>query len=172
MKPVVLPQVAIVGVTPVPGGGVSRDQIRGDVQTAIDQNLRRLQSPNLANFMGTGRRNVHIDERQGNPYHLEVNDRGDSAHLVRAASRLDEHVWRDASPSPLRQLFGRIGQRQGGAHREFSLVLASDRPVGSGPLPESMLEARGRATTRPLAQRNLGRPGRAAGAVPRPALAQ
>ena len=74
-----LPRVEVIGVTPVPGLGVPRDQIPGNVQSANDQKLRDAQSLNLPDFLATQMPSVTINEIQGNPYQLDVNYRGFSA---------------------------------------------------------------------------------------------
>jgi iron complex outermembrane receptor protein len=72
-------RVEIIGVTPVPGTGVPRDQIPSNVQTVNDRRLRQLQSLNLPDFMGGQLPSVNVNEMQGNPYQLDVNFRGFSA---------------------------------------------------------------------------------------------
>ena len=74
-----LPQVQVIRVTPVPGLGVPKDQIPGNVQTASDQKLRDAQSLNLPDFLGSQMPSVTINQIQGNPYQLDVNYRGFSA---------------------------------------------------------------------------------------------
>jgi outer membrane receptor protein involved in Fe transport len=74
-----LPKVEVIRVTPVPGLGVPKDQIPGNVQTASDQKLRDAQSLNLPDFLGGQMPSVTINEIQGNPYQLDVNYRGFSA---------------------------------------------------------------------------------------------
>ena len=72
-------RVEIIGVTPVPGTGVPRDQIPSNVQTVNDRRLRQLQSLNLPDFMGGQLPSVNVNEMQGNPFQLDVNFRGFSA---------------------------------------------------------------------------------------------
>ena len=74
-----LPQVEVIRVTPVPGLGVPKDQIPGNVQTASDQKLRDAQSLNMPDFLAGQMPSVSIYEIQGNPYQLDVNYRGFSA---------------------------------------------------------------------------------------------
>jgi iron complex outermembrane recepter protein len=74
-----LQRVEIIGITPVPGAGVPRDQIPANVQTADEAALRSLQSLNLPDFMRTQLPSVNINEIQGNPYQMDVNYRGFSA---------------------------------------------------------------------------------------------
>lgn len=72
-------RIEIIGITPVPGAGVPRDQIPANVQTADDKLLRRLQSLNLPDFMAVQLPSVNVNEVQGNPYQMDVNYRGFSA---------------------------------------------------------------------------------------------
>ena len=74
-----LPKVEVIRVTPVPGLGVPKDQIPGNVQTASDQQLRNAQSLNLPDFLGGQMPSVTTNEIQGNPYQLDVNYRGFAA---------------------------------------------------------------------------------------------
>lgn len=74
-----LPQVEVVGATPVPGTNVPKDQIPANVQAADDQRLRRLQSLNLPDFMASQLPSVNVNEVQGNPYQMDVNYRGFAA---------------------------------------------------------------------------------------------
>jgi iron complex outermembrane recepter protein len=77
--PTALPRVEVINVTPVPGLGVPKDQIPGNVQSASDQKMRDAQSLNLPDFLATQMPSVTINEIQGNPYQLDVNYRGFSA---------------------------------------------------------------------------------------------
>ena len=74
-----LPPVEVIRVTPVPGLGVPKDQIPGNVQSAGDQSLRDAQSLNLPDLLATRMSSVALTEVQGNPYQLDVNYRGFSA---------------------------------------------------------------------------------------------
>jgi iron complex outermembrane recepter protein len=74
-----LPRVEVIRVTPVPGLGVPKDQIPGNVQSASDQKVRDAQSLNLPDFLTTHVPSVTINEIQGNPYQLDINYRGFSA---------------------------------------------------------------------------------------------
>ena len=74
-----LPQVEVIRVTPVPGLGVPKDQIPGNIQFATDQKLRDSQALNLPDFLAGQMPSVTINQIQGNPYQLDVNYRGFSA---------------------------------------------------------------------------------------------
>ncbi len=72
-------RIEIIGITPVPGTGVPRDQIPANAQTADDGRLRRSHSLNLPDFLAGQLPSVSINEVQGNPYQIDVNYRGFTA---------------------------------------------------------------------------------------------
>ncbi|MBX3605234.1 MAG: TonB-dependent receptor [Piscinibacter sp.] len=74
-----LPEVEVVGATPVPGTRVPKDQMPANVQTVDDQKLRQLQSVNLPDLMSARLPSVNVNEMQGNPFQMDVNYRGFSA---------------------------------------------------------------------------------------------
>ncbi|WP_298830741.1 TonB-dependent receptor [uncultured Piscinibacter sp.] len=75
---------------------------------------------------------------------------GESGHLFLAAGSLDEDGWRDYSPSRIRQLFAKTGAHGSVVSWDLSLTHATNRLIGNGPLPESMLaQRRERVYTRP-----------------------
>ncbi|MBK1612365.1 TonB-dependent receptor [Rubrivivax gelatinosus] len=72
-------RIEIIGISPLPGSGVARDRVPANVQTATDEDLRRSQSRNLADFLGTALPGVSANEIQGNPYQMDLNFRGFTA---------------------------------------------------------------------------------------------
>ena len=74
-----LPEVEVVGATPVPGTGVPKDQIPSNVQTLGDRRLRQAQSLNLPDALTTLMPSANVNEVQGNPYQMDVNYRGFTA---------------------------------------------------------------------------------------------
>ncbi len=74
-----LPQVEVVGATPVPGLGIPKDQVPSNVQTIDANRLRQTQSLNLPDALNTLMPSTAINEIQGNPYLLDVNYRGFTA---------------------------------------------------------------------------------------------
>lgn len=74
-----LPLVEVIRVTPVPGLGVPKDQVPGNVQSVSGQKLKDAQSLNLPDFLGHQMPSVTTNEIQGNPYQLDVNYRGFAA---------------------------------------------------------------------------------------------
>lgn len=74
-----LPQVEVVGATPLPGLGIPKDQIPANVQTLGDRRLKQTQSLNLPDAMTTLMPSANVNEIQGNPYQMDVNYRGFTA---------------------------------------------------------------------------------------------
>jgi len=243
-----LPSIEVIGISPLPGTGVPKDQVPANVQTADGKRLRQLQSLNLPEFMASQLASVNINETQGNPFQMDLNYRGFTAspllgtpqglsvyldgvrinepfgdvvnwdmipsaalanvtllpgsnplfglntlggalvlqtksgdthpggelevrggsfgrvssefsygrqlgehgHLFAALGSFDEDGWRDSSPSRVRQLFVKGGERAPGYSWDLSLLHGESRLIGNGLLPESMLaERREQVYTRP-----------------------
>jgi outer membrane receptor protein involved in Fe transport len=232
-----LPEVEVVGTSPLPGTGVPKDQIPSNVQSADAKRLRELQSLNLPEFMASQLPSVNINETQGNPFQMDLNYRGftsspllgmpqglsvyidgvrvyepfgdvvnwdmipnvalasvtllpgsnplfglntlggalvlktksgdthpggefevragsfgrvsselsygrtlgEHGHLFAALGSFDEDGWRDHSPSRVRQVFLKGGERAPDYSWDLSLLHGESRLIGNGPLPESML---------------------------------
>ncbi|MDO9314718.1 MAG: TonB-dependent receptor [Burkholderiaceae bacterium] len=80
---------------------------------------------------------------------------GENSHVFIAGSAFDEDGWRDFSPSKVRQLFGKFGQRDTDYSWDLSLNAADNRMIGNGLLPESLLKQnREGIYTRPDLTRN------------------
>lgn len=74
-----LQRVDVVGVAPLPGLDLPRDQVPSNVQTTNAAALRAKQSINLPDFLGDRLPGVNINEIQNNPFQPDVNYRGFSA---------------------------------------------------------------------------------------------
>lgn len=75
---------------------------------------------------------------------------GENGHLFMSFSGLNEDGWRDESPSRVRQLFVKGGQRTNDWSWDASVGHADNSLIGNGPLPESMLaQRREQVYTRP-----------------------
>jgi outer membrane receptor protein involved in Fe transport len=75
---------------------------------------------------------------------------GETGHLFMAFSALNEDGWRDDSPSRVRQLFLKGGQRTSDFTWDASVSSADNQLIGNGLLPESMLaQDRKQIYTRP-----------------------
>src|SRR6476646_9393415 len=75
------PTVEVSGTTPLPGLGVSRDSVPGNVQTATDVDLAK-RAISLPSFLDRTLDSVNINQAQGNPYQPDVNFRGFTASPV------------------------------------------------------------------------------------------
>ena len=71
--------VEVVGVAPLPGLAIPRDQIPANVQTARADDLVRSQAADLSQFLGRHLASVQLTEAQGNPFQADVSFRGYTA---------------------------------------------------------------------------------------------
>ena len=76
---VALATVTIVGLAPLPGLEVPRDQIPANVQTATGADLDRLHALDLSSYLNRALGSVTINETQGNAFQPDVNYRGFTA---------------------------------------------------------------------------------------------
>lgn len=72
-------RVEIIGVTPVPGLGVPKDQVPANVQTARSSDIERGHAIDLSSFMTRKLGSVHVNELQNNPFQPDINFRGFTA---------------------------------------------------------------------------------------------
>lgn len=72
-------QVTIIGVTPLPGLGLPRNEVPANVQTGRAADIERRHAADLTNFMNRTLGGVHINEVQNNPFQADVNFRGFTA---------------------------------------------------------------------------------------------
>ena len=72
-------QVEVVGVSPLPGLDLPRDQVPAPVQTATGADLARSHAGDLSQFLNRRLGGVQINEMQGNPVQPDVNFRGFTA---------------------------------------------------------------------------------------------
>jgi len=71
-----LPQVRIVGTTPLPGLGVPLGQLPANAQIFTSRELRRQGATTLAEFLGDNAGGVTVNAAQGNPFQPDINLRG------------------------------------------------------------------------------------------------
>jgi len=71
--------INVIGVTPLPGLGVPRDQVPANVQTGTGADMERLHSPDLSNYLVRAIGGVTVNETQGNPFQPDINYRGFTA---------------------------------------------------------------------------------------------
>lgn len=74
-----LPQVLIVGTTPLPGSGVEVRKLPANVQIFTSDELRRQRAGNLTEFLDQNASGINVNAAQGNPYQPDVNFRGFTA---------------------------------------------------------------------------------------------
>ncbi len=74
-----LPRVEVISATPLPGGGVPRDQVPENVQTATDADIERRHALELGGFLNRALGSVYLNELQGNPFQPDVSYRGYTA---------------------------------------------------------------------------------------------
>ena len=75
----VLPVIAVVGITPLPGIGQARSEIAAPVQSAGSREIERSGALELGDFMNRRLGSVHVNETQGNPFQMDVSYRGYTA---------------------------------------------------------------------------------------------
>ncbi len=74
-----LPDVEIIGTSPLPGLGQPRNEIAAPVQSARSRDLEASGALDLSDFMNRRLGSVHVNEMQGNPFQLDVSFRGYTA---------------------------------------------------------------------------------------------
>ncbi|MBB5393127.1 MULTISPECIES: TonB-dependent receptor [unclassified Herbaspirillum] len=74
-----LPTVEVVGTTPLPGIGQSRNEMAAPVQTATSKDIQRSGALDLGDFMNRRLGSVYVNEMQGNPFQMDVSYRGYTA---------------------------------------------------------------------------------------------
>lgn len=72
-------RVEVVGVTPVPGLDIPREQLPANVQTARAADLLRSQTAHVGEFLQQRLASVHVNEVQGNGFQPDLNYRGFTA---------------------------------------------------------------------------------------------
>ncbi|MBV8911200.1 MAG: TonB-dependent receptor [Gammaproteobacteria bacterium] len=74
-----LPQVVVIGNTPLPGLGLPLYEIPANVQTANSEDLARQQSLDLADYLDNNFTGVNASESSGNPFQLDISYHGFTA---------------------------------------------------------------------------------------------
>ena len=72
-------RVEIIGVSPVPGLGMPRSQVPGNVQSARAEDIEASQALDLSSFLARRLGSVHLNEVQNNPLQPDLNYRGFTA---------------------------------------------------------------------------------------------
>ena len=74
-----IPQVIIVGNTPLPGIGQASEEVAAPVQGATAADIARSGALDLGDFLNRRLGSVHVNEVQGNPFQMDVSYRGYTA---------------------------------------------------------------------------------------------
>jgi outer membrane receptor protein involved in Fe transport len=67
-----LPQVLIIGTTPLEGFGVPLNEVPANVQTATGADLQREQSLDMVDYLNNNFSGVDVSESAGNPFQIDV----------------------------------------------------------------------------------------------------
>ena len=88
-----LPEVTVVGTTPLPGLGTPLNLVPANVQTATSKDIDKQKTLDLADYMNQNLNGVFINETQDNPFQPDVNFRGYTASpLLGAPEGLSVYV--------------------------------------------------------------------------------
>src|SRR6185312_3437927 len=74
-----LPQIVVIGITPLSGLGLPLKLVPTNVQTADSTDLKRQQSLDLTDFLDANFSGISISASQGNPFQPDVNYHGFTA---------------------------------------------------------------------------------------------
>ncbi|MGZ5029984.1 MAG: TonB-dependent receptor [Methylobacter sp.] len=74
-----LPEVEVVGNTPLGTSGLERKKTPGNVQSAEDEEINRHEAIGLTDFMNRRLESVNINDTQNNPYQPDITYRGFNA---------------------------------------------------------------------------------------------
>ena len=74
-----LPTVVVVGISPLPGAEVDRNQVPAPVQTATAEDVERTHALGVTDFMNRTLGSVYVNEVQNNPLQPDINYRGYTA---------------------------------------------------------------------------------------------
>ena len=82
-----LPQVEVVGTSPLPGIGIEKNKLPYDVQTVTDEQIYNGQSLNLSEYMSRNLLGVNVNEIQGSPFQADITYRGFRASGILGSSQ-------------------------------------------------------------------------------------
>ena len=77
--PPTLPTITVIGSTPLPGVGLSKDQIAAPVQTGTAAQIERSNSIDLPGYLLRFLDSVYVNDIQNNPFQPDINYRGFTA---------------------------------------------------------------------------------------------
>jgi outer membrane receptor protein involved in Fe transport len=67
-----LPQVVVIGTTPLPGLGVPLNEVPANVQTGDSKDMQRQQALNIADYLNNSFSGVNASDSAGNPYQMDI----------------------------------------------------------------------------------------------------
>ncbi|MFZ1097983.1 MAG: TonB-dependent receptor [Steroidobacteraceae bacterium] len=67
-----LPQVTVIGTTPLPGLGLPLYDVPANVQTGNSADMQRQQSLNIADYLNNNFSGVNASDSAGNPYQMDI----------------------------------------------------------------------------------------------------
>jgi len=74
-----LPQITVIGNTPLGGLGLPMNQIPSNVQTADSKDMQRQQTLDLADYLNNNFSGINVSESADNPFQLDINYHGFTA---------------------------------------------------------------------------------------------
>ena len=74
-----LSDIEVVGTTPLHGVGLPKDQVAANVQTATEEDIERVQSLDISDFMNKTMGSVSLNQAQNNPFQPDLQFRGFTA---------------------------------------------------------------------------------------------
>jgi len=77
-----LPQITVIGNTPLGGLGLPLNQIPSNVQTADSKEMQRQQTLDLADYQNNNFSGVNVSESADNPFQLDINYHGFTASAL------------------------------------------------------------------------------------------
>jgi outer membrane receptor protein involved in Fe transport len=77
-----LPQITVIGNTPLGGLGLPLNQIPSNVQTADSEQMQRQQGLGLADYLNNHFSGVNVSESADNPFQLDINYHGFTASAL------------------------------------------------------------------------------------------
>lgn len=80
--PMELPEMDVIGVTPLPSSGQALETVSSNVQFAHDDDIKRHEAINLTDFMRRNLSSVFTNDSLSNPFQPDINYRGFSASPV------------------------------------------------------------------------------------------
>ena len=67
-----LPEVVVIGTTPLEGIGLPKNEIPSNVQTGDSADMQRQQTLNIADYMNNNFSGVNASDSAGNPYQMDI----------------------------------------------------------------------------------------------------